>query len=149
MFTVKEAFTWWMKVAITTLTGIIFGIFVLFFLWRYTPVRLRVEKIEKVVLSAATEVDRKACAHFDMLPQQFADHFATLKRILPGDFEQYGFGACYFKTVIEGRTYVIWYGLAAEIWDGDDTAYYASDKYLTVPREQVSGWFCPLLIIMQ
>jgi hypothetical protein len=144
----KEAFTRWMKVAIVALAVIILGIFGTFFLWRYTPVRLRVEKVEKIVVPDAMESDRKACAHFDMSPQQFADHFATLKRILPVEFEQYGFGSCYFKTTIEGRTYIIWEGYAAEIEDGDDTTYYASDKYLRVPPEEASGWLWPWLIFM-
>lgn len=133
----------WIRRTLFTLCAIIAAAFIWACLWRYAPVHIRVAAIEKVLVKDAKESDREDCARFTMTPQEFAEHFATLKRILPDETEEYGFGECYYKTTITGKTYVIWQGRAAEIWANGDTAYYASDKYRFVPAEEGSHWRLP------
>lgn len=138
----------WGKMAATAVGIVVLGALLVFGLWRYTPVRIRPQQIEKVVLNDATAAGRAACARFQMTPQQFAAHFAALKRILPIETEQYGFGACYLKTTIENKTYVIWQGFAAEIREGEDIEFYAASKYLVAPAEEGNGWLFPLSLLM-
>jgi hypothetical protein len=114
----------------------------LFCLWRYTPVRLPVQKIEKVVLPEATETGKADCARFTMTPQEFADYFAKVKRVFAAETEYYGFGGCYYKTTLENKTFVIWIFGVAEIWEDGDTAYYASRATAPmVPQGEAAPWY--------
>ncbi len=96
-----------------------------FIIWRYTPVRINVTYVEKVVQQERDMFDRDSCARFKMTAAEFEQYFARTHRLFDAEANDYGAGACYYKTKIGNREYSIWIGGLAEISEGNDTDYYA------------------------
>lgn len=94
--------------------------------WLYMPVHIKVTQLEKVVQDGADADDLLACGRFKMTALEFEQAFARKHRLLfNAQAEDYGFGACYYKTRIGAMEYVIWQHGVGEIRDKGESQYYA------------------------
>jgi hypothetical protein len=103
-------------------------------LWRYTPIRVRPEKITKVIDYGPERMVPLFCEDFSMTVAEFSAYFAKVHRLTPLEDGYYGYGGCYYEAKIEGRLYRIWSGGVAQIIDETGTEEYAdSARKLSEP----------------
>jgi hypothetical protein len=113
-----------MKLAILGCLIGAFCIFLGYFAWRYTPVRIKPGSITKVLFPVPKKTNDVLCDGFTMTPAEFADYFAHVKRLTKDEEDEYGYGGCFYEATIEGRRYRIWIAGLAQIKDGASTEYY-------------------------
>lgn len=102
-----------------------------FFAWRCWPVKIHVQHIERIEKSFLPFHERMLCNAFQFNQQKFEAYFAKARRLFPLEVHDAGFGSCYYQTKIDGIVYKIWAGGMAEIRDGQNVKFYASDHDVT------------------
>lgn len=79
----------------------------IFAAWRYWPVRIQVDKLERVETKVDV-FDKMRCNGLQLTPAKFEKHFAMAQQLFWLEVKDFGVATCYYKTEINGVEYRIW-----------------------------------------
>ncbi|NHZ33244.1 hypothetical protein F0185_06535 [Massilia sp. CCM 8692] len=93
-------------------------------LWWYAPVRVDGNNIVRVSAADAGADNGWNCKSASMTAEQFRTYWKNARPIFDIEVHEYTYSPCQFKTMENGKEYVLGSGGLGSVTNGDTTYYY-------------------------